>query len=650
MFVKNPIVRLPIAHSILDPHFSSYIVESYASKNSYSAVNICITGLYHWMYAVGFTNIYDIYSLVVALELLAIICLALGHLHMIRTSLFIQWSSTIIPVVTEKSLTSSLHLGRSSSNMQPIHMNPSTTLVALYDGLAISSIHSWSTIILGAISLGWALHCSALINPDNSVTTTEAQLALYNGAWSQYLSSSYTFIGGLRLDTASIELTDIAHHHLALGTLLLWQHALSSSLYKALGPIHWYRYSPLAIRRQQMSSLHLQLALSLVLASSLVTGVSVGLTNISPYPYVAYDFITCMMVDIHHSSIAITLMIGSYAHGGISLVRDVIDKHRGVTSYSSGKCPVTRLLDHKSSIISHLSWVVGWLSFHTLGIYVHNDTIIALGSSSKALLIEPLAAQLIQEYSGKELYGSRIAYPDVILDTINKSTGAYLFGPSLNGDLLVAHATSLGLHLTTLILMKGALDARRSRLMPDKMHVGYHFACDGPARSGTCDISAWDSVYLAIFWSLNTGAWSSFYIHWKHITLWQNATFQFDEGAYYLNAWFRDYLWFNSSSLISGYDATGVNDVAIWAWIFLAAHLTWATGFMFLISWRGYWQELVDIILYMHLKTPFLYDIFSSSIYTPVALSIIQARFIGVIHFTVGFVVTYAAFILGATS
>ena len=31
------------------------------------------------------------------------------------------------------------------------------------------------------------------------------------------------------------------------------------------------------------------------------------------------------------------------------------------------------------------------------------------------------------------------------------------------------------------------------------------------------------------------------------------------------------------------------------AWDFLFGHLVWATGFMFLISWRGYWQELNDI-------------------------------------------------------
>ena len=60
----------------------------------------------------------------------------------------------------------------------------------------------------------------------------------------------------------------------------------------------------------------------------------------------------------------------------------------------------------------------------------------------------------------------------------------------------------LGLHTTTLILVKGALDARGSKLMPDKKDFGYSFPCDGPGRGGTCDISAWDAFYLAVFWML----------------------------------------------------------------------------------------------------------------------------------------------------
>nr|GEW47055.1 P700 chlorophyll a-apoprotein A2, chloroplastic [Tanacetum cinerariifolium] len=49
-------------------------------------------------------------------------------------------------------------------------------------------------------------------------------------------------------------------------------------------------------------------------------------------------------------------------------------------------------------------------------------------------------------------------------------------------DFLVHHAIALGLHTTTLILVKGALDARGSKLMPDKKDFGYSFSCDGPGR------------------------------------------------------------------------------------------------------------------------------------------------------------------------
>ena len=149
---------------------------------------------------------------------------------------------------------------------------------------------------------------------------------------------------------------------------------------------------------------------------------------------------------------------------------------------------------------------------------------------------------------------------------------------------------------------------------------------------------------------LNTGAWITFYFHWKHFTLWQNTLFQFDESSTYLNAWFRDYLWFNCTPLIDGYTAFGANDLSIWASIFLGAHLCWSLGFMFLISWRGYWQELIDIILYMHLKTPILYNLWNGDIYTPVALSIVQGRFVGLVHFSAGFILTYPPFIIGATS
>eukprot|EP01018_Ginkgo_biloba_P012447 Gb_20142 [translate_table: standard] len=119
------------------------------------------------------------------------------------------------------------------------------------------------------------------------------------------------------------------------------------------------------------------------------------------------------------------------------------------------------------------------------------------------------------------------------LNAINDNSNSLFLtiGP---GDFLVHHAIALGLHTTTLILVKGALDARGSKLMLDKKDFGYSFPCDGPGGGDTCDISACDAFYLAIFWMLNTVGWVTFYWHWKHITLWQGNVAQFNESFTYL--------------------------------------------------------------------------------------------------------------------
>ena len=51
------------------------------------------------------------------------------------------------------------------------------------------------------------------------------------------------------------------------------------------------------------------------------------------------------------------------------------------------------------------------------------------------------------------------------LNAVNENSNSLFLtiGP---GDFLVHHAIALGLHTTTLILVKGALDARGSKLMP----------------------------------------------------------------------------------------------------------------------------------------------------------------------------------------
>jgi photosystem I P700 chlorophyll a apoprotein A2 len=454
-------------------------------------------------------------------------------------------------------------------------------------------------------------------------------------------SSILTFIGGLDV-TGALRIGDMAHHHLALGVLCIWSSNIYSSLYRVFGS----RLSNLISVSGYLqgsshiySSLHLQLSLSLMSISIIVSLVSYLCYILPAYPYISYDYLTTVSLFVHHYWISSFAMVGSFVHASLFLIRDF-------SPSSSASCVVSRILAQKSALISHLSWVSLWLGFHTLGVYIHNDTVVSFGEAHKQILIEPVIAQAISSSSShitSAYFATSLEYHSLFA---NLSTYSSLYP----GDLLAYHSISLGLHVTTLILLKGALDSKGSRLMPDKGVMGFGFACDGPSRGGTCDISAWDAFYLSVFWLLNSNSWLLFYFHWKHLLVWHGSLLKFIESSTFLNGWFRDYLWFNSGSLISGYDSVGSNDLSVFSWLFLGAHLCWAVGFMFLISWRGYWQEIIESILYMHLKTPILYDLWDGRIYSPGALSIVQARFIGLVHFSVGLIATYAAFVLGSTS
>ena len=223
-------------------------------------------------------------------------------------------------------------------------------------------------------------------------------------------------------------------------------------------------------------------------------------------------------------------MCGAFSHGAIFFVRDYDPE-------ANKDNVLARVLETKEALISHLSWVCMLLGFHTLALYLHNDVVIAFGTPEKQILVEPIFAQFIQAASGKVMYGLDVllananSAPSLAaagmpgdhywMDLINASPEVSNFMPIGPGDFLVHHGIALGLHTTALILIKGALDARGSKLMPDKKDFGYAFACDGPGRGGTCDISAWDSTYMAIFWALNTIAWATYYWHWKHLAAWQ---------------------------------------------------------------------------------------------------------------------------------
>jgi photosystem I P700 chlorophyll a apoprotein A2 len=656
-WVADPLHVRPIAHAIWDPHFGQGAIDAFTQAGASSPVNIAYSGLYHWFYTIGMKTNAELYQ---------------GSIFMMILSawaLFAGW----------------------------LHLQPKFRPSLAWFKNAESRLNHHLAVLFGFSSIAWTGHLVHVAIPesrgqhvgwDNFLNVMPHPAGLgpfFTGNWGVYAQNPdsmgqvfgtaegsgtaiLTFLGGFHPQTEALWLTDIAHHHLAIGVLFV----IAGHMYRTnfgighsireileahnppkgtpgdLGAGHKGLYDTIN------NSLHFQLGLALASLGVVTSLVAQHMYSMPSYAFIAKDYTTQAALYTHHQYIAIFLMCGAFAHGAIFFIRDYDPE-------ANKDNVLARMLEHKEAIISHLSWVSLFLGFHTLGLYVHNDVVVAFGTPEKQILVEPVFAQFVQAASGKAIYGfdvllsnaggvaanANAAYMGGWMDAINNG-GNDLFLPIGPGDFLVHHAIALGLHTTTLILVKGALDARGSKLMPDKKDFGYSFPCDGPGRGGTCDISAWDAFYLAVFWALNTVGWLTFYWHWKHLAIWQGNVAQFNESSTYLMGWFRDYLWLNSSQLINGYNPFGSNNLAVWAWMFLFGHLVWATGFMFLISWRGYWQELIETIVWAHQRTPLANLVGWRD--KPVALSIVQARVVGLAHFTIGYILTYAAFLIASTS
>jgi photosystem I P700 chlorophyll a apoprotein A2 len=656
---RDPLNTSPIAHAIWDPHFGQPAVEAFTQAGAVNPVNIAYSGVYHWWYTIGMRTNNDLYTGAVFLLLLSALFLFAGWLH-----------------------------------LQP-KFRPSLS----WFKNAESRLNHHLAGLFGVSSLAWAGHLIHVAIPESrgqhvgwdnflSVKPHPAGLGpFFSGNWGAYAQNPdtsqhifntadgagtaiLTFLGGFHPQTESLWLTDMAHHHLAIAVLFI----IAGHMYRtnfgighsireilkahrppegtpfggALGEGHKGLYDTIN------NSLHFQLSLALAALGTVTSLVAQHQYSMPPYAFMSRSFTTQAALYTHHQYIAGFLMIGAFAHAAIFWIRDY-------DPAANKNNVLDRVLQHKEAIISHLSWVSLFLGFHTLGLYVHNDVVVAFGTPEKQILIEPVFAQFIQSSHGKMVYGMDVLLSNA--DSATRTGAAWLPGwlEGINngnnslflsigpGDFLIHHAIALGLHVTTLICVKGALDARGSKLMPDKKDFGFTFPCDGPGRSGTCQTSAWEqSFYLAMFWMLNLIGWVTFYWHWKHLSLWSGNLTQFNENSTYIMGWLRDYLWLNSSQVINGYNPFGMNNLAVWSWMFLFGHLVWATGFMFLISWRGYWQELIESIVWAHERTPLANIVRWKD--KPVALSIVQGWLVGLAHFTVGYILTYAAFLIATTA
>ena len=604
------------------------------------------SGLFYLWRAAGFTDSYQLYCTAIGGLVMAALMLFAGWFHYHVKAPKLEWFQNVESMMNHH-LAGLLGLGSLGWTGHLIHV--SLPVNKLLDaGVAPKDIPLPHEYFMDAGKM-------AEFFPSFAQGLTPF-FTLNWGVYSDFL----TFKGGLNPVTGSLWLSDVAHHHLAIAVLFIiaghmyrtnWGigHSMKEILEAHKGPFtgegHKGLYEVLT------SSWHAQLAINLALLGSLTIIVAHHMYAMPPYPYQAIDYATQLSLFTHHTWIGGFLIVGAGAHAAIFMVRDY-DPAKNVNNL------LDRMLRHRDAIISHLNWVCIFLGFHSFGLYIHNDTMRALGRpqdmfSDTAIQLQPIFAQWVQNI---HTLAPGSTAPHAI------ATASYAFGGATvavagkvammpitlgTADFMVHHIHAFTIHVTALILLKGVLYARSSRLIPDKANLGFRFPCDGPGRGGTCQVSGWDHVFLGLFWMYNSLSIVIFHFSWKmqsdvwgtvapdgsvtHVTLGN-----FAQSAITINGWLRDFLWAQAANVINSYGSA----LSAYGIMFLAGHFVFAFSLMFLFSGRGYWQELIESIVWAHNKLNVAPAI------QPRALSIIQGRAVGVAHYLLGGIVTTWAFFL----
>lgn len=364
------------------------------------------------------------------------------------------------------------------------------------------------------------------------------------------------------------------------------------------------------------------LATSLLIVSTASVLAAIVIPTSGVYPYLSYDLATVYTLFTHHIWIGAFLFTGVAAHYTIGFIKS---GHMG-----SKTVLASYVIQHRDIILGHLTWVTIFLGFHSFGLLVHNDTLSALGRYND--LITDFSLQL------KPVFYNVITHTDLNPISLSNYGQPNFSVPAYAGtsEFIVAHIHAFNAHVFALILLKGLLFSRSSRLVTDKSKLGFRYPCDGPGRGGTCQISPWDHIFLSIFWAYNLSSIVIFDLFWKSQSdvwfvlsdgnLTHPSSGEFPANASNVNGWLRNFLWSQASQVLQGYATAN----SAYSLIFLLSHFVWALSLMFLFSGRGYWQELIESILWAHYKLKVTLAI------SPRALSITQGRAVGLTHYILG--------------
>ena len=467
------------------------------------------------------------------------------------------------------------------------------------------------------------------------------------GSGSTTYTGSGLFTGQINPVTGSIQMSQIAEHHLYVGLVFL----LGGIIYSRNSAYSSHPWGKVSRSGDLANSWNAALSLNLFFTGSASIFHAFQLFKFPVYPYMAVDYATSISMYTHHMWLGGFFIVGAAAHACIFMVTE-LQSSITMARAKRGVQPVTdltKLVSHRDILVGHLIWVCILLGMHAFGIFVHNDTMQALGRledcfGDNAISLEPIFAFNTLNYAKVGTLSNLDFYA---IDGKLMST-TMEFGTA---DFMVSHIHAFNIHVTTLILVKGVLYSRSSRLVSDKYQLGFRYPCDGPGRGGTCQISPWDHIYLGLFWMYNSIAVIIFNYSWKmQSDVWGKVdggkithltAGDFASNATTINGWLRNFLWSQSAQVIQSY-GTAQSGYGL---IFLGAHFVWALSLMFLFSGRGYWQELIESIVWAHLKLKIVPNI------QPRALSITQGRAVGVTHYILGGIgCTWSFFLARAVS
>jgi len=497
----------------------------------------------------------------------------------------------------------------------------------------LKALSWWQFVVLaGLASLSWCGHQVHVSVPLNRLLalgvypgflpSLNHDMFYYGGLSMHFWGDSCEPIGALEPHTSSLPLDQIATHHFYVGVCFI---LIGIFVVGYGGP----RYlSPLPVGLGG----HANLSINLCILGSLSIAWAYSVFSLPSYPGISTDYMAISGIYSLHLWLGWLFYVGASAHGAIAVVRDSLVLSDGAI--------FAKIFGHRDVLLAHLIWVSVFLGFHSFCLFIHNDTLESLGRaedtfSDSGICIRPIFASLVESVAGCdiEIVDGKIGRAPVGVGTC---------------DILVHHLHAFTIHTTLLVLVKGLLYARTSRLVADKATLGFSYACDGPGRGGTCMLSPWDHIYLGLFWTLNAVSVETLYFYWKmrgefwgtyvdstsRISHVMGSTLS--RGAGNINGWLRDLLWTQSFAIINSYGTSKAG----YGLSFLYAHFVWALSLMFLFSGRGYWQELIEAVLWAHKKVEVVPRI------SVLALNISQGRAVGLSHYIIGTVGCTWAFML----